>query len=106
MKVQYHASAAEGEVGYKMQTIGVTSRAHLFVQELKGIHLPSQNSVPKSGSLHISKNFDGSTTFQGSQTELRSEPMTRSQDTAVAIREQQVLALTSCQSLPGTCRTK
>lgn len=53
MKVQYHTSAAEGEVGYKMQTIGVTSRAHLFVQELKGIHLPSQKSAQVRKSSHI-----------------------------------------------------
>lgn len=93
MKVQYQASAVEGEVGYKtqtwfslIQTIGTTSRAHLF---LNWIDLPSQNNVPKSGSLRILKNCDGSSSFQGSQREVGSEPRTRSQDPAVVTREWQ-----------------
>jgi len=46
--VQCQASAAEGEVGYKMQTrfrlihtIGTISRAYLFVKGLKGIDHPA-----------------------------------------------------------------
>lgn len=96
MKAEYQACAAEGEVGYKTQTwfslrqtIGTHSRAHLFAKELKEIDLPSQNNVPKSGSLHISKNCDGSSSFQGSQRELGSEHSTRSQDTAAVTRERQ-----------------
>lgn len=96
MKVQYQASAVKVEVGYKMQTrfsliqtVGTTSRAHLFAKELKGIDCPSQNNMPKSGSLHISKKCDGSSSFQGSQRELGSEHGMRSQDTAAVTRERQ-----------------
>lgn len=81
----------EGEVGYEIQTgfslietLGTTPRAHLLAKELKEIALLSPS---KSGSLHISQNYDGSRSSQGSDRELRYEHGLRSQDTAVVITE-------------------